>query len=118
MEIKIIPILIGLLVAAVLVSGCAQKPVEQIKNETVIIKDFAFNPQNITIKSGATITWVNEDSVTHDVTNDAYGDVGVSELFDIDLEPGQSRSFTFTETGEYNYHCAIHPSMTGKIIVE
>lgn len=111
MEIKIIPILIGLLVAMVLVSGCTQKPVEQIKNETVIIKDFAFNPQNITVKSGATVTWVNEDSVTHDITID-------NGLFDHDINPGESFSYIFSQSGIYDYHCAIHTYMKGRIIVE
>lgn len=77
---------------------------------SIEIKNFAFNPSTISVNVGTTITWVNDDSTMHDVTED-------SGMFDIDILPGESGSYTFTEPGEYEYHCDIHPSMKGKVIV-
>jgi len=77
----------------------------------ISIKDFAFNPAEITIKKGMTVKWMNEDSVIHDVTMD-------NGAFDHDINPGESFEYKFTESGTYDYHCDIHTSMKGKVIVE
>lgn len=77
----------------------------------VKIENFAFNPQNATILAGNTVVWTNNDKVTHDVTID-------NGLFDHDITPGESFSYTFTEKGTYGYHCDIHTGMTGTIVVQ
>ena len=77
---------------------------------TVNIQNFAFNPRTSTIKKGSTVTWTNNDSVTHQIKSDTFNSTPLST--------GQSFSFTFTTAGTYAYSCAIHPSMTGQIIVE
>ena len=102
--------IIALLIVSLLIlgaSGC-QKTQEQQK---IIIKDFSFNPPELTVSAGTNITWVNNDQVTHDITID-------NGLFDHDLNPSESFSFEFNEPGEYTYHCDIHPSMKGKVIVK
>jgi plastocyanin len=53
------------------------------------------------------------DSVMHTATSDSG-----SELASTSLSKGESYTHTFTTPGTYNYHCAVHPSMKGKIIVE
>lgn len=82
-------------------------------NVTVNIKNFSFEPKTLTVKPGTEVTWVNNDSVAHTVTSDSS-----SILNSPTLAPGQSFSFTFAETGSINYHCAIHPSMKGGMVVE
>jgi amicyanin len=77
------------------------------------IKNFAFNPSTVTIKAGTIVTWVNNDSAPHTVTSDSG-----SLLHSSTLSPGQSFSFTFANTGTFNYHCSIHPMMHGQIVVE
>jgi plastocyanin len=81
---------------------------------SVNIQNFAFDPPNITVAPGTTVTWVNNDSAPHTVTaTDPAGafDSGT-------LQPGQSFSFTFTQPGTtYAYYCAIHPSMRGTVTV-
>jgi len=77
--------------------------------QSISIKGFAFSSTELTIKKGDTVTWTNEDSAVHNVV----GGILHSE----DLANGQSFSFTFTETGTYDYICTHHPSMKGKIIV-
>jgi plastocyanin len=76
----------------------------------VSIKDFAYSPQNLTIKVGTTVTWTNEDDVTHSVT----ADTGV---FNASIDPGETVSFSFTIVGTYQYHCNPHPDMIGTIVV-
>ena len=69
---------------------------------TVIIKARAFDPSTITIKKGTTVTWINEDSMMHRVVH--LPEANHPELFNSgQLSPGQSSSYTFVETGRYEY---------------
>jgi plastocyanin len=79
----------------------------------VNIKSFAFNPANITVKVGTTVTWTNNDSATHTVT-ETDGQNGPNSG---NLEPGKSFTFTYDTAGTFKYHCAIHPNMTGTVTV-
>ncbi len=76
----------------------------------VTIKGFAFNPAEITIKVGDTVTWTEQDAVHHTTTGDIFesGDLG----------QGQTYSKTFDKAGTYDYICSYHPYMKGKVIVE
>lgn len=81
---------------------------------TVTIKDFAFNPGNTTVKVGTKVTWTNEDSVSHTVTADnPSSDAPASG----NIAKGQSYSFTFTKAGTYAYHCTPHPYMKATVTV-
>jgi amicyanin len=82
--------------------------------KAVTIDDMAFSPKEITVKVGATVTWTNQDTVSHDVTDDNDSADGPnSEL----LGQGESYSFTFKKAGTYNYHCSPHPFMKATVIV-
>jgi plastocyanin len=63
------------------------------------------------VTKGATVTWTNTDSAPHTVTADG-GAFSSATLAD-----GSTFSHRFTTTGTFAYHCAIHPSMTGTVIV-
>jgi plastocyanin len=78
---------------------------------SVDAKNFAFDPKTVTIKVGQTVTWTNQDSVTHTVT----GDGGIDSD---DLSKGKSYSKTFDTEGTFDYHCSPHPQMTGQVIVQ
>jgi len=80
---------------------------------SIDIKNLAFVPKNVTVAKGATVTWTNRDATFHTVTGDAAG----SPLSSPSIQPAESWSFTFTENGTYEYHCAPHPFMTAVIIV-
>lgn len=85
---------------------------------TIIIQNFAFNPASITISRGSTVTWTNQDSVQHQIINDATATAGQGQIFESSpIGQGQSYSFTFTTAGTYPYHCNIHPYMKGTVIV-
>lgn len=77
------------------------------------IKDFAFNPQTITVKSGEKITWINRDEEPHTV-------VSVEKQFKKSSALDTDQEFTITAgaPGTYTYYCSVHPKMTGAIVVE
>jgi plastocyanin len=78
---------------------------------SVAIHNFAFGPQVVTVKAGATVHWTNNDTEAHTVTSDT------GAFNSPVLQPGAGYSFTFTKPGTYSYHCTIHPFMTAKVMV-
>ena len=77
------------------------------------IKDFAFNPQTITVKSGEKITWINRDEEPHTI-------VSVEKQFKKSSALDTDQEFTVVagSPGTYSYFCSVHPKMTGMIIVK
>ena len=76
----------------------------------ISIKNFAFNPGTLTVPVGTTVTWTNEDSTNHQIKSATFNSAVLSN--------GATFSFKFDQAGSFDYSCAIHPSMTGKIIVQ
>jgi plastocyanin len=70
-----------------------------------------FSPPSLTVQVGQAVHWVNHDSTEHTATSDAAG------IFDVDVPANGSGSHTFTTPGTFPYHCSIHPSMKGTIVV-
>ncbi len=80
--------------------------------DRVEIKAFKFMPAAADVKAGSKVTFVNADSAAHTATAKAAG------AFDTDrIKKGQSKSVTLKEPGEFDYICAYHPLMKGKIRV-
>jgi amicyanin len=78
----------------------------------VNIDNFSFSPKSLTVKAGATVTWMNHDDIPHNV-------VSTERKFSSPvLDTDQNFSFSFQEPGSYPYYCKIHPTMTGTIVVE
>ena len=71
-----------------------------------------YTPAAITISRGATVRWVNDDDDPHTVTSDGGG--FASRGIDIHEE----FTFTFGAPETYRYHCALHPMMTGIVVVQ
>lgn len=78
----------------------------------VKMQNIAFNPTSVTVKVGQTVTWVNDDSVTHNVTAQS-GAAFKSKNFG----QGGTYSFKATKPGTIKYVCTIHPGMDGTLIV-
>ena len=78
----------------------------------VKIDNFVYNPQQITVKAGTTVTWTNQDDIPHTVTSST--NAFKSKALDTD----DKFSFTFATPGTFPYFCALHPHMTGSIVVE
>ncbi len=77
----------------------------------VTIKNFAFDPGDLTVAKGTTVTWKNDDSATHRIKS------GDGSFDSKDLKNGDSFDHTFDTAGSFDYICGIHPSMKGKITV-
>src|SRR5215203_2196230 len=98
--------------AAMLISAPAAPAQDEM---TVSIQDFFFDPDQLTVAPGTTVTWVNEGEAPHTVTS-----TDGKELDSATLQPGETYSFTFKDddAGEtYAYQCTIHPEMTASVTV-
>ena len=98
--------------AAVLICAPAASAQDEM---TVSIQDFFFDPGQLTVAPGTTVTWVNEGQAPHTVTS-----TDGKELDSATLQPGDTYTFTFDEgdAGEtYAYQCTIHPQMTASVKV-
>ncbi len=104
----------GVLAAAILTLALLATPaaVARAAEAEVKIDNFTFNPPRLTVKAGTTVTWDNGDDIPHTVT--ATKMQFKSKVLDTE----QKFSFTFTTPGVYEYFCALHPHMTGTIVVE
>ena len=79
---------------------------------TVVIANLAFDPSAITVPTGTTVAWTNDDAVPHTVTStDGAFDSGI-------FDPGGQFSFTFNEPGSFAYVCQLHPQMQGTVTAE
>lgn len=71
----------------------------------------AFVPGELSVAVGTAVTWTNTDATSHTSTSDAPGfSSGI-------VGPGRTFSFTFRTPGTFPYHCEIHPSMIGTVVV-
>ena len=74
-------------------------------------------PSEIFIEKGEQVIWVNEDSAFHSVTSGFYD--SPTPLFDSGhLDPFETYTVTFDESGIFDYFCTLHPWMMGQVIVE
>ena len=71
----------------------------------------AFVPAELSVAVGTAVTWTNTDSTSHTSTSDAPGwNSGI-------VGAGRTFSFTFQTPGTFSYHCDVHPSMVGTVVV-
>lgn len=77
--------------------------------------DWAFGDEPVVIYKGERLRWVNADTLTHVIVADspAATDFRTTE----DLPPGGEQSFLMNKLGTTGIHCAIHPNMTGVLVV-
>lgn len=78
----------------------------------VVIENFSFAPATLTVNAGTKVTWINHDDEPHTVDeNDKRFKSGAMDTRD-------QFSYTFSSPGTFGYFCALHPKMTGQIIVK
>lgn len=98
-----------------MMGGYQQSPAQQGTPVTGIthltMQNFAFQPANMQVRAGTTVTWTNQDNVPHSVTfKNGMKDSGL-------LNQGQSFSYTFNTPGTYQYYCDVHPYMVATVTV-
>ena len=104
----------ALVIIAVLITSCYKNKSDY--NSTagtskISITSSAYSPASVTIVSGSTVTWTNNDNMPHTVTTED-GNINSG-----DIAPGSSFSKAFMATGTYNYHDAHNTAMTGVVVV-
>ncbi|MDW0206653.1 MAG: cupredoxin domain-containing protein, partial [Nitrososphaeraceae archaeon] len=81
-----------------------------------------FDPDTLTVKKGDKITVTNKDTLPHTVTSGTGPtDPNSAKQFDTSIiEPAATADIETTNitAGDYPFHCAIHPYMTGKLVVQ
>ena len=105
----IVPMLIGPIIGALL---AAASVAAQDATNVVTIENFTFTPPELTVAVGTTVKWVNHDDIPHLVVN--KDKAFRSKALDTD----DSFSYTFASAGTFDYFCALHPHMVGKVIVK
>ena len=79
----------------------------------------SFVPPHTSLSSRRTISWTNDDSITHTVTAEGNPEIANGEApFDSGpISPGYTWDKTFDSPAQFDYHCLIHPFMTGKVVI-
>lgn len=87
-----------------------------------------FMPATTEIKVGTTLTWTNDESISHTVTSGEPTGVDKDTTLRSGEKPdgrydeqlpkeGDSFSYTYDKAGTYPYYCDIHKGMNGEIVV-
>ncbi|HST51955.1 MAG TPA: cupredoxin domain-containing protein [Pyrinomonadaceae bacterium] len=109
--------LVALLFGIVAAQPAAQRAsAEDSAAASVAIKDFEFQPKELKVKTGATVTWTNDGSSSHTVTSDD------GSFESPTFAKGKTYSRKFDKPGTYPYYCALHggaggDGMSGAIVV-
>jgi plastocyanin len=136
---KWLPLLIACLALGLVVAGCGGDDdddgngggggaaTEQQPAETgggggggahVSMKNIQFHPADVTIKAGQTVTWTNDEAVSHDVDGSGPGG-NFSSGPTGGMNEGDTFKFTFDKPGKYDYVCRVHaPGMAGTVTVK
>lgn len=116
---KYFPIGIAVALSAFLLLNCSKSSNSGSSGGTnpppdpnsITIANMSFGTASLTVKAGTTITWTNQDALSHTVTADD------NSFTSPDMPKGATYSHTFAATGTYNYHCKYHSMMVATIIV-
>ena len=100
-----------LVVAAALLPAGTAHAEDSTVPLAVHIDNFVFEPAQLAVKVGQTVTWTNRDDIPHTV-------VCAGKFRSKTMDTDGTFSFTFTAPGEYKYFCSLHPHMTGAVKVE
>lgn len=107
MRINQIKLLLILTIAAIMLISSTDAAADSRVN----IKNGSFVPSALTVSSGTTVEWHNQDAIQHRI-------VSSQGLFDSGLiDPGKKFSIKFNNPGTYNYYCSLHPQMQGSVTV-
>jgi len=91
---------------------CRPATAETPETTNIVVKNFMFMPMSVTVATGSTVTWSNQDQEPHTVVSDT----GLFRSSAIDTN--ESFSFKFDQPGTYHFMCSIHPQMVGTIVVQ
>ena len=88
-------------------SRAAPAPIPHV----VVIEGVKFTPDDLTVKRGDTVQWVNKDPFPHTVTSlGAFDSHGIAV--------GATWKYQTRKSGTFAYTCTLHPNMKGTLRVE
>jgi plastocyanin len=70
-----------------------------------------YSPRTVTVQVGGTVVWSNRDGEKHTTVSD-------TGLWSSDIGPGAEFTRTFPTAGKFDFHCSLHPGMTGTVTVQ
>jgi plastocyanin len=93
--------------------GTPSTPAAPVATTSVTLQGSAFDPSNIVVGPGATVTFTNADGINHNVTfsGQAVAPIG-------DWSTGARTAVMPTAVGTYNFNCSLHPGMSGSVKVQ
>lgn len=83
--------------------------ISKVETHVIVIQNKSFSPQNLTIKLHDQVEWQNKDNETYKIKGEGWGNVPIG--------PEESFTKAFETAGTYPYSCALHPDLTGTIVV-
>jgi plastocyanin len=103
------------LVGAAFLGACSSgsRPSVSPQTHTIVIKGSAFQPPALTVNSGDTVEWKNNDIVPHTATSTDAGSFDSGRI-----EVGGSWKYVANKKGTFNYECSFHPNMQGQLVVK
>jgi plastocyanin len=113
---------LSLVAAAALLVGCGGDGTDrtssgaaaEVRNTSAVtIRDYVYEPAEIVVPKGTTVTFANRDSTPHTATSKASGAFESGSI-----RGGASGKVTLQKTGTFAYYCLFHPFMKGTITVE
>jgi plastocyanin len=105
----LIAAVLGALLTTMVLAGCSGGAPSTAR---VSISKTDFQPTNIVIKAGGTVTWTNNDTIPHTVT---------AEDMTYDsrpIYPGKTFSQQFVQPGTYGYFCRFVTTLKGTVTVK
>lgn len=104
---------LALVIAAMIPWTAAQSASSHVVN----IREFAYDPQELAISAGDTVTWTNRDT---DQSTGGHGHTATADNGEWNtgsLRQNESKALTFNSTGTWTYSCLVHPGMKGTLRV-
>lgn len=92
-------------------AASAEDSAQASRTSTVTIPAFKFQPATVTISRGSKVRFSNTSGTAHTATRSGSFDTGR-------IKPGNAATVQFSSKGTFAYHCKIHPSMKGKVVVD
>jgi plastocyanin len=86
--------------------------------EAAVLEDKAYQPNPVKINVGEKIIWTNNDLTIHTVTEGNPSTNVTTNGFDSGLiNPDETFNYVFDKAGTIQYHCILHPTMIGSVII-
>lgn len=101
---------VGMAFAALWSANASGETATASATKSVKIANFAFAPGKLTVNAGTKVAFNNSDPSAHTATGKGF-DTGT-------IRKGKTKSVTFSKKGTFAYHCSIHPTMKGTIVVK